>query len=198
VGASRVRCRVDYEGADRASRCHCEPPQAAKQSARPAVIASRRRRRSNPRVPLSLRAAAGGEAIRASRCHCEPPQAAKQSPRPASQRVPGRTIRTHVVLPSPPAPLPHAGAGGVAPHAGAGEWRHTRERGEQSALKRGRVLPLSLRDRRSRSKQSARPAVIARPAQPVEAILSSRTRFDAQQRHSSTLKAPPYTGVEML
>ncbi|GIW00944.1 MAG: hypothetical protein KatS3mg058_2347 [Roseiflexus sp.] len=93
-----------------------------------------------------------------------------------------------------------------SPACGRGAFINRGARGVRSALKRGRVLPLSLRDRRSRSKHSRhcatgaagrshplRPTaqrVIARSAQPVETI-----PFAPQPNGSL---APPAQPVEAI
>jgi|UPI00031112AC hypothetical protein len=141
--------------------CHCEPPQAAKQSPRRRAgmrghcatgaagrsTPSLRDRRSRSKQPhhcatgaagrsnLSLRAAAGGEAI----CHCEPPQAAKQSPRRrAGMRghcATGAAGRSNLIT-APPA----------QPVEAISSLRHRRSRSKQSVIasrRRRRSHPLA-------------------------------------------------------
>ncbi|GIW00675.1 MAG: hypothetical protein KatS3mg058_2078 [Roseiflexus sp.] len=175
--------------------CHCEPPQAAKQSHHCATGAAGR---SN----LSLRAAADGEAISSLRhrrsrskqsviasrrrrrsnlitappaqpvgaiCHCEPPQAAKQSPRRrAGMRghcATGAAGRSNLSL--------RAAAGGEA----ISSLRHRRSRSKQSVI-------ASRRRRRSNPLADVPGcAVTAPPAQPVEAIPSQTCRDARSLRH---------------
>ncbi|GIV99857.1 MAG: hypothetical protein KatS3mg058_1261 [Roseiflexus sp.] len=123
-------------------------------------------------------------------CHCETGAAGRSNPlRPAAQRVIAPPAQPVEAIPSPPAPLPCAGAGSLNPAGCAGVPCHcatgaagrsnpltpcpapvceSRETGAARASIPRRVCrgALSLRHRRSRSKQSPHPLPRSRVREP--------------------------------